>query len=202
MIREIRVETFDFDSLSEESKLKARECLQEKYGEMHMDTMYDYARENLCDIAEGLGLHGFECSPGLRSMNFDIDDRPYGDASEGDDLEIDVEEMARKYFMSQVVPDDLENLIEACRVLAKFSNDINSYEGAMDNARLVIIRELARVYYKNIEMEEDYLHSEDWAKSEAYNHAVVFDIDGNDITYLLEKYLEKRSVHQIFQKEG
>ncbi len=199
MIRAIRVETYDFDHLTDKAKVKAKESLQESYGEMHMEVMYDYARENLCNITEGLGLTGFECNPGLRSMDFDIDDRPYGDASEGDDLEIDVDSMVRDYF--KIIPTDLEDLIEACKVLAKFSNDINSYEGAMDNARLVIIRELARIYYKNIEAEEDYLYSEDWARSESYNRAIVFDDEGNDITYLLEKYLEKRSVHQIFQKE-
>jgi hypothetical protein len=62
----------------------------------------------------------------------------------------------------------------------------------MDNARLRVIRELARVYYKNLDFEEDYMHSDEWARNESHHKDTVFDDEGNDITYLLEKYLENR----------
>jgi hypothetical protein len=59
----------------------------------------------------------------------------------------------------------------------------------MDNARLAVIRELAKVYYDFISSDEEYMETRAWAEQYADLNGMVFDADGNDATKLLSRHI-------------
>jgi hypothetical protein len=59
----------------------------------------------------------------------------------------------------------------------------------MDNARLAVIRELAKVYYDCVAMDEEYMRTDMSINLFADANGMVFDGKGNDATHLLSEHI-------------
>ena len=188
-MRKIQIRVMQFSELSEEARETASEVVRDMYQEESMETTYEHAADDVKGYARDLGLKLVKLKPGKYCMNFDIEDRPYGDASEGDDCEFPIETYVKELLTGELIPLSVDGLINACRWLARCSNDANKSECETDNARLAVIRELARVYHDFVKSDEEFMETQDWAQMFADANGMVFDRKGNDATHLLSEHI-------------
>jgi hypothetical protein len=189
-MRTIKVKVMSFGELTtEHARGRAHEVVKDLYGDESMDASYAQAAEDVAGYAKDLGLTGLKLKPGKFCMNFNIDDRPYGDASEGDDIEFPIEDFISDLLSKELIPVSMDGLLNACRWLARCSNDANSSECETDNARLAVIRELSKVYYDFISSDEEYMETRTWAEQYADLNGMVFDANGNDASDLLSRHI-------------
>lgn len=188
-MRAIQIKVMQFGELSEEAKKKARVVVKELYAVDAIEAAYIVARDDVRGYANDLGLTGIDLTPGRYCMNFDIDDRPYGDAAEGVDIEFPIDNYIRELFNDNLIPLSMAEFIGSCRKFALLSNDPHSSECEKDNARLGVIRELSRLYYKCLGEEIGQTETDDWACTLADVNGMVFDREGRDATHLLSEHI-------------
>ena len=189
-MRTIKVKVMKFTELEGKARETARKVVRDLYSDEYKESIFKYAAEDVEGYARDLGLTGLKLDSSKICMNFDIDDRPYGDASEGDDIEFDINSHVRGLLRyGNLIPVSINGLVEACKEFAKQSNNRDSYECEKDNARLAVIRELAKVYYDCVAMDEEYMSTDMSINLFADANGMVFDENGKDATRLLERHI-------------
>jgi hypothetical protein len=175
-----------FGELDDKGREVAYGVVLDKYSDESMYTTYEQAAEDITGYARDLGLTLTDFQPGEFCMNFDIPDRPYGDASEG---EFPIDNYVKELLTGELIPLSVDALINACRWLARCSNDVSKSECETDNARLAVIRELARVYHDFVASDREFMETQDWAEMFADANGMVFDSKGKDATHLLSEHI-------------
>jgi hypothetical protein len=178
-----------FSELSEEARVTASGVVRDKYSDESMDATYEQAADDVTGYARDLGLTLTNFQPGEFCMNFDIPSRPYGDAAEGEGIEFPIDNYVKELFNDQLIPLSVAELIGSCRKFALLSNAPDSSECEKDNARLTVIRELAKVYHDFVASDKEFMETNAWGQMFADANGMMFDADGNDATKLLTRHI-------------